>query len=198
MLVFLCMGSVFSCTSKHIQKTSVHTDSVSVKKVDSSRTITATLSKEGELKKTQVKKDNTKKTEKIKETTVIEFDNGSLIVDTGTRVSSNGSAEDYLPIGKVKRITKTKTTTRQVDNDTVDSTDFTLINKEDSTYMDSIFHSESDSAIVTVDVKSSDKKVFRFNWWWLLLLIPIGYAIWVYRRYRSTAKALLGIEKEAI
>lgn len=177
-VMVLFLSTFTSCTSKHIQKSSVKTDSVSVKKVDSSRIKAVTLAKERAAKKVQVKKDNTKKTEKVKETTTIIFDNS----DTAKISPSNGTAEDYAPTRKIAKIIHTKTTTKQVDNNTIDSTDFTMINKEDSTYMDSIYHSATDSTHLVSDIKTVDRKVFRFNWWWLLLLlIPGGW--YVYKKY---------------
>ena len=171
-----------SCTSKHIQKSEVKTDSVVVKKVDSVRIRRIEAAKQQLKNRTQVKKDNTKKKEVVKETTVIEFDNGTSKVDTSASVGKNGTADEYIPTGKIKKITHTKTTTKQVNNNIVDSTvKNETVNTQNSS-IDSGSHHQSDSTAVKTEVKTVDRKVFRFNWWWLLLLaIPIG-SYWAWKK----------------
>ena len=168
-----------SCTSKHIQKSEVKTDSVVVKKVDSVRLRRIEAAKQQLKNRTQVKKDNTKKKEVVKETTVIEYDNGRHGFDTAASVGKNGTADEYIQTGKIKKITHTKTTTKQVNNNIVDSiVKNETVNTQNSS-IDSGSHHQSDSTAVKTDVKKVDRKVLRFNWWWLLiLLIPATYWAW--------------------
>lgn len=166
-----------SCSSKHIQKSSAKTDSVSVKKVDSSKTATKSVNRVVHKASAKVIRDLTKKKETVKEKTVIVFDD-----DTGAVVGKNGTAEDYLPKRKIKSITHTKTTTKEVDNNVTDS--FTTLSnrKQSIDLLDVQKHIIQDSSAVKTETATSDKKVFRFSWWWLLvLLIPAGW--WGYKKY---------------
>lgn len=168
-----------SCTSKHIQKSETKIDSVVVKKVDSARIKRIEAATQQAKNRTQVKKDKTKKKEVVKETTVIEFDNGTSKVDTGASVGKNGTAGEYAPTGKIQRITHTKTTTKQVNNNTTDSTVKNETTNTQNSSVDSGTTHISDSSNVKTDVKTVDRKVFRFNWWWLLILIiPATYWAW--------------------
>jgi len=181
---------LFGCTSKHIQKSEVKTDSVVVKKVDSVRIRRIEAAKQQLKNRTQVKKDNTKKKEVVKETTVIEFDNGTSKVDTGASVGKNGTADEYAPTGKIKRITHTKTTTKQVNNNTIDSTVKNETVNTQKSEIDSSDHHQSDSTNVSIDASNSNRTVIRISLWWLLLLIiPFGLGIYVYRKSKK-AKAV--------
>lgn len=170
-IILLAGALAFGCTSKHVTKSVAKSDSTAVHKE------AAVISKAKNKSTTTVKTDKTNKKEVVKEKTVIEF-------DTMPSVGVNGTAEDFtnginedawsLRQKRIKRITHTKTTIKQVANDLKDSS------KTEHTETQSAVINKSDSTKVIAEKKESDKKVFRFNWLWLLLVIPAVYFIYKY------------------
>lgn len=182
LLLLLSALFLFSCTSKHIQKSVVKSDSTQVKK-------SAVITK-ADLTEISTSTDTGKEKEVIEETTVKEVDTAVLtgylkllqqlnrnIVKGGdtltptidNRYPINGTAQDFLPT----KTTTTKRTTRTVDHNKKDSSAKIASNVTSDI--------KSDSVTVKKEIKQVDRKVFRFNWWWLLLiLVPF-----IFRKVRA-------------
>jgi hypothetical protein len=184
-VIILCLLVLFfsSCSSRHVQKSTVKTDSVTVKKSDSSHLVKLIDTKKNNTGKTIVKTDKSKEKEVVKEKTVIEF-------DSMPSVGLNGTADDFVKginedawsnmQKRIKKITHTKTTTKAVDSDKKDSSSLFDNSSRVIEKVDLFDSNKTDSTRVTADVKKINKKVWRFSWWWLLIL-PAGYII--YKKY---------------
>jgi hypothetical protein len=174
LLLSLAAGVLLSCSSKHIQTATSHKDSTTV------RTASATTSKIKNRTGTRVATDHSKTKEKVEEVTVVEF-------DTIGQVGRNGTAEDFtggiredawsLKQARIKRITHTKTTTRQIAADVRDSS--TISSSVGATASTAV----TDSTHLLVDTKTKDKRVFNWNWLLWLLVIPAGYGAWKLKKY---------------
>jgi hypothetical protein len=186
-VIILCLLVLFfsSCSSRHIQKSVVHTDSLVVKKADSSHLVKSTDTKKNNTGKTTVKTDKSKAKEVVKEKTVIEF-------DSMPSVGFNGSAEDFTNginedawsnmQKRIKKITHTKTTTKAVESDKKDSSSLFDNTVRVVEKVDSFDSNKTDSTRVTADEKQVEKKVWRFSWWWLLLLLVLAFLY--YKRFK--------------
>lgn len=162
-----------SCTStnKHKTVTSTKVDSVSHVKTDSSTLKSKVVT---QVKKQQVIVKKKADVTTVKET-IYNFDtshiNGSeYFNDNGNHIPVTGKLVSVTK--REKTIDKTKTTTKADLKDSVSAaaTQTAAVTKTADTEL----HKE-------VKVKDKVVKRISFNWWWLLLLIPL-YLIYRYRK----------------